>query len=319
MPAKSTALWLIPVFAVMLISGCVTGPSAGGLGAGLAITDWTPDMSDLYSGDDVRLQFRIQNQGEVRAENVRAELAGIDINEWGTFGGFLDTLEVAGTMLPYDTTTSTPGEVRTMDWNLQAPRLAKGTSFAYTPIVKVSYDYTTAAQKPITLVDVDELRRIKQQGKTLTGKPTTYSAGPLAVEIKTGNYVKTSDDFGMQYDIFPVYIKVTNTQWEQGGTVVKGGFFGLGEGDYPVQMSITPPSGTSFVYSGFGSDCSSLVNLNLWQGKDAEVTCEFEVTNPPAYQQEKLITVGLDYRFQTEKSTTVNVVGTEESSGFGYF
>lgn len=316
MPAKSVALWLIPVFAVMLISGCVAGPSTAGLGAGLAITDWTPDLQEVYSGDDIRLQFRVQNQGEVKAENVRAELAGIDISEWGTFGTFEETKEVAGTMLPYDKTANTPGEVRTMDWKLRAPSLAKGTEFTYTPIVKVSYDYTTAAQKPITLVDVDELRRIKQQGRSLSGKSTTYSAGPLAVEIKTGNYVKTSDDFGIQHDIFPVYIKVTNTQWEQGGTAVKDGMFGFGDGDYPVQMTITPPAGTSFVYSGFGSDCSSLVDLNLWQGKDAEVTCEFEVTNPPSSQQEKLMKVELDYRYQTEKSTSVKVVGTEEAGGF---
>lgn len=316
MPAKSIALWLIPVFAVMVISGCVTGPATAGLGAGLAITDWKPDLSEVYSGDDIQLQFRLQNQGEVKAENVRAELAGIDITEWGTFGGFEETKEVAGTMLPYDTTSNTPGEVRTVDWKLKAPSLAKGTDFAYTPIVKVSYDYKTSAQKPITLVDVDELRRIKQQGRTLSGKPTTYSAGPMAVEIKTGNYVKTSDDFGTQYDIFPVYIKVTNTQWEQGGTAVEGGLFSFSEGNYPVQMSIIPPSGTNFVYSGFGSDCSSLVNLNLWQGKDAEITCEFEVTSPPTSQQEKLIRVDLDYRFQTERSTSVKVVGTGEAGGF---
>ncbi len=319
MPAKSTALWLIPVFAVMLISGCVAGPT-GGLGAGLAITDWKPDLTDVYSGDAIRLQLRLQNQGEVKAENVVAELAGIDTTEWGTFGGFLDYQDVAAMMLPYDQATDTPGEVRTVEWRLEAPYLAKGTDFSYTPIVKVSYDYSTSAQKPITLVDVDELRKIKQQGKTLSGKTTAYSAGPLAVEIRTGNYVKTSDDFGMQYDIFPVYIKITNTQWQQGGTVTGDGSYGtyFGTGDYPVQMAITPPSGTNFRYTGYAgsSDCSSLVNLDLWQGKDAEITCEFEVTNPPAYQQEGLIEIDLNYRFQTDARTSVKVTGTGESGGF---
>ncbi len=320
MPAKSTALLLIPVFAVMLISGCVTGPTGAGMGNGLAITDWKPDLADVYSGDAVRLQLRIQNQGELPAENVVAELAGIDTTEWGTFGGFTDYVDVASSMLPYDGASQTPGDVRTVDWRLEAPSLAKGTSFTYTPIVKVSYDYKTSAQKPLTLVDVDELRKIKQQGKSLSGKTTTYSAGPLAVEIKTGNYVKTSDDFGTEYDIFPVYIKVTNTQWEQSGTVTHGSGFGtyFGEGDYPVQMEITPPSGTNFRYTGLAgsSDCSSLVDLDLWQGKEAEITCEFEVTNPPAYQQEGLIKVDLNYRFQTEDSTSVKVTGTGESGSF---
>ena len=185
----------------------------------------------------------------------------------------------------------------------------------------MAYDYKTIAQKPITLVDEDELRRLIQQGKSLTSGTTTYTAGPLTVEVRTEEFTRTSSGAsgGESYEVFPVHIKVTNTDWEAGGTVIKDGLGGYGfeEYDYPVRIKVTPPSGV--MNRGFGTDaCSgSFYTINLWQGKDAEITCEFEVTNPPEYREEKLITVELEYRYQTEASTSVMVTGTEE--GFGWF
>jgi len=313
---NKSALLILPVLAVVLVSGCV-GPSGPGVatGAGLVITDWEPDFSQVNSNEKVRVQLRAQNQGQVRAENIEAEITGIDITEWGTLMGFSAKKQLGSAMYA-DPETGTPGAVLTATWDLEAPKLSKGVDFTYEPIVKLAYDYKTTAQKPITLVDIDELRNIMQQGKSLPSEPTTYSAGPLAVEIRTGDYVKTSDDFGKVYDIFPLYVKVTNTQWEQGGTVTqKGVMFPTGEVSYPVEMKITPPTGTNFVFSGFGQNCGQNVIMDLWQGKDAEITCELDVTSPPTYREEKLINVELQYRYRTEAATQVRVVGTQTPGG----
>ena len=171
----------------------------------------------------------MQNQGEVTARDIEAELTNIDMGEWGTFGlfGFSENIN---DLLPYDERTNTPGAIKTMEWRLEAPELAKGTTHTFSPMIKVSYDYKTVAQKPITLVDEDELRRIIQQGKSLPFKTTTYTAGPLMVEVKTGDFVRTSSGLssGESYEVFPVYVKVTNTDWESGGSVIKDGFGGFG-------------------------------------------------------------------------------------------
>ncbi|HLD78479.1 MAG TPA: hypothetical protein VJB16_05620 [archaeon] len=324
-------LAVLPIALVVIASGCTTltggGTGSVATGPGVVVQDWKPDFSKLYSGEQLALQLRIQNQGQTRARNVVAEVTGIDLADWGT-GGFTN-YENLGDLIPADAVSNTPGETRTVQFqNLRAPALAKGTSFAYTPVARVSYDYATTAHKPITIVDQNELRRIQQQGRTLPSKATTYTAGPLAVEIRTGNYVKTGTGFGQTYDIFPVYIKVTNTQWEQGGTVVPKGFlpgssgYGFGTIDqYPVLVKVTPPAGTTFVFSGFGQDdCSSFqVTKDLWQGKDAEITCELQVTSPPSIAQEKLITVELDYRYFAEAKATVTVDGTAEPGQFGTF
>jgi len=304
-----TVCLVLVLAAVMLVSGCVAPGPTVGVGAGVVITDWTPDFSEVKSGDQVQLKLRVQNQGTVKAENVRAEITGITLEDWNA--GFFET-EDLGDLIAADPETNTPGQSRSKTWNLRAPQLAKGIEFTYEPVVKVSYDYSTIARKPITLVDVDELRRIKQQGKSLPSKSTQYSAGPLSVEVKTGDYVKTSDEWGTEYDIFPIYIEITNTGWEQGGTVIPGSF-AYGEENYPVEIKITPPTGTVFRSTGFGGlDCTSTMTIDLWKGKSADITCELEVTSPPAYQEDRLLTVELNYRYQTEARTQIKVTGTGE-------
>ena len=307
MEAKYARLLLLaPLAAVLLVSGCVGGGTVTS-GNGVIILDFKPDFTNVYSEDSVKLQLRVQNQGATEARNVETELTNIDATDWDSSSPFQSNFD----LIPYDPATNTPGEIRTLTWSMNAPELAKGTMFTYEPMVKVSYDYTTVAQKPITLVDADELRKIIQQGKTLPSKTTTYTAGPLAVEVKTGNYVRTSGggiSGGESYDVFPVYIKITNTGWESGGTVVKDGMAGGGFGeefDYPVEVTITEPNGISM------EECNNYDVVDLWQGKDAEITCNFRVTNPPAFRQEALFTITLEYRYQAQASTSVQVSGTD--------
>jgi hypothetical protein len=177
----------------------------------------------------------------------------------------------------------------------------------------VFYDYQTQAVKPITLVDVDELRRIIQQGKTLPGEATRSSAGPLSVEIRTGDFVKTQS----YDDPFPLNVFITNDLWESGGSVYEGsGYYGSYYEDiqYPVKVKISLPDGMRLES---GESCSSSGEwVNLWKGKSAEITCEVRIDNPPDFRVEKLIQVELEYTYFLDASTTLRVIGTEE--GFRY-
>lgn len=321
---------LLPVLSLVAISGCTFPgfPSAGGTGPGVTILAWEPELRDVFSDDNIDFLLKVQNQGESRARNVVAELTNIDPTEWG---GFIQQQIQLGSLIPSDPVTQTPGETKTVQFqNLRAPLLSKGTNFVYEPTVRVSYDYTTIAQKPITIVDRTELVRIQQQGKTLPSSPTTQTAGPLSIQIIMGNFVKTSGQFGFAgqtFDIFPVQIVIVNTLWESGGSVTPKGFggvggfggFGFGEADYPVMVKVIPPTGTSFVFSGGGGfqDCGQFqFTADLFKGKQSEITCELEVTNPPAFRSESLLQVELDYRFFVDGVTQINVHGTKEVGGF---
>jgi len=296
-------LILLPLCLVVLVSGCTNTPVTGN---GVQITNFVSDFPQVRSGEEVNLLLEVQNTGTVRATNVRAELTGITTADWGTFSPVIEI----GDLLAADTEVGTPGEKRSVQWTrLSAPYHAKGTEFPYTPQVRVSYDYTTTAQKPITVVDRNELRRIIAARETLPGKETTYTSGPLTVQITTGNYVQSSSQFGNTYDIFPVNIHIENSQFTSGSTVVPP-LIGFGAESYPVLVTINPPTGTNFVYSGYGQDCSRFVVVDLFQGRTVDITCELEVTSPPTIKQEGLLMVDLEYRYAIDSTTSIKVIGT---------
>jgi len=332
-------LLALPVIAVLVAaSGCTIpglgGGGATGIGNGIVIQDFSPDFASVQSGDDVQVQVKVQNLGEVKAFNTVAELTGIDVSAWGGgFGAYSSSAAAnLGDLLPFDKEKNTPGAVRTNIWQLKAPSQSKGINTPYIPIVKVSYDYKTSAQKLITIVDENELRRILQVGTgTLPSETSTASAGPLSVEITTGAYEKsTAQQFGFGDNLFPVQIKITNTG---GGVVVPPGtgtsFYGGGFStsyfgtiqNYPVGIKITPPEGTSFAFgSGFNSvdDCSTgTVTKDMWKGKELIITCELTINSPPTYKESRPILVDAFYRYQSEASTSIQVFGTSSDSGYG--
>ena len=300
--------------AVVLVSGCTdTGVAFGN---GVVITGFESDMGTMAveSRDEVSLLLRVQNQGEVDAYDVEARLIGIDLNEWNAYFGSSERQDL-NNLLAADPVTNTEGQTKTAQWDLEAPDLPAGTDFTYEPVVRVFYDYQTKANKPVTLVDVDELKRIIQQGRSIPGEATQSSAGPLSVEIRTGDFVKTQN----YDDPFPLNIFITNLMWESGGSVVEGaglGGFYYEDYQYPVRVKITLPDGMSL--EGTGQGCStSGETINLWKGKSAELTCEVRITNPPEYRVDKLIQVELDYRYFIDASTTIKVIGTEDD--YRYF
>jgi hypothetical protein len=315
--AKSLTILLI-LSLVVFVSGCTGTGNTVSYGKGVIIENFESDLGSLAveSGDDVGLLLRIQNQGELEAGDVEAELYNVDLSEWGTGFSWTGEKKDLGNLLAPDPRTNTEGETQTVQWYLEAPDLPKNTERTYTPYVRVYYDYKTNAQKPVTLVDDEELRRLIQQGKTLPGGITDTSAGPFSVEIKTGDFIKTQ----RTDDPFPLNIFITNDLWESGGSVIEGtgffGGFGFDSFQYPVRVTITLPPGISL--TGEGSDgCSTSGEwINLWKGKTAELTCEIRIDDPPDVREEKFIEVELEYRFYTDSSTTVKVIGTEDNDLF---
>ena len=310
----------LPILAIMsavvMVSGCTGTGDSVSFGQGVIITGFESDLGNLNleSGDDVGLMLRVQNKGELDAIDVEAQLLGIDLDEWGTGFSWSGETQRIGDLIAADSSTNTEGQTATVQWALEAPDLPQGTEFSYEPRVRVLYDYQTKAIKPITLVDVAELRRIIQQGKSLSAGTTRTSSGPFSIQIRTGDFVKTQN----YDDPFPLNIFITNDLWESGGSVIQGsgfygGFGGSSEFQYPVKVKLNLPDGMSL--SGSGQGCSTSGEwVNLWKGKSAELTCEISISDPPEYREDKLIQVELEYRFFIDAATTLRVIGTEDSN-----
>lgn len=284
---------LVPIALVVMVSGCTGGDTTLG-GPGLVIKTFEIDSPTLESGDEARLTLIVENKGAAKAQDVMAELVGIDSHEWNSKqNGDIDDL--AGV----DPRYNAPGASASVYWDMTAPELSGSLKQTYTPKVRVSYLYKTTASKLITLVNKDELRRLSQAGKALpTASSTQYTSGPIAVDITTGAFIRTSDS-GYSGKSFPLTIKFTNTG---GGTVSQGtGYQGVQQ-DYEVEYDLEMPSGLS-------SRCSS-DTVNLYKGKDYTLTCTVEVTSSPTVTEQKNIQMELTYRYYIDAQTTVTVSGT---------
>ncbi len=304
MKTKKTMIrYSLPILLVfvLLVSGCTS--IGGGTGPGVVILSFEPDFTSVESNDDVKLYIRVQNQGGMEAENVEAELTGIDPIEWGVFVK-TKYLGSAGNMIPPRPEYGTEGETDTTTWDLQAPRLAGTLSQTYNPAVRVYYTYQTVATKPITLVDEDELRRLMQMGKSLPTKETTYTSGPLSVNIVTGKYIKSTDQWGKT---FPITISIRNT----GPGTVGSKFKTFEQEDYPVDVRITLPNGL-----GTAGDCQTYQRIDLWRGQEYDLTCNLRITRAPSIAEERTLEVRLEYDYFVDATTSVTVTGTGQQDYF---
>jgi hypothetical protein len=292
-------LLLVPIFAAVAISGCTqtSGPSSG---PGIVILNWEPTFSSVESGDNLQLRLQIQNQGTLVAQDVRAVLTGISTDEWGLA---LQSTKSFGDLIPYNTVQQTAGEERQTTFDLVAPTLKKGTVLTYNPQVRVYYHYKTTAIKPITLVNENELKRLQDQGETVTSGDTQSSSGPLKVTMTTGKFIKAKD-YGFSKNIFPITIMIQNT----GGGVVST--MNVPENDYKVNVKVDFPSrltgdcGTGGIFMGG--------DVTLWKGQDTTLTCQVHINTPPLATEEATIKVTLEYDYYTESKTAITVTGTDE-------
>lgn len=297
-PNLKFLLLLVPLLGTVLISGCTntTGPTFGN---GVTILNWEPTFSSVESGDSLQLRIRVQNQGEVTARNVNALLTGINVDEWGFGTGNAIMLY---DLSPPDRVQNTAGQIKDSTFNLVAPRIPKGTQQQYSPQVRVFYEYKTTAIKSITLVNENELRRLQDQGKTLSSTDTKTSAGPLKVTVNTGKFIKARETGSYYTNTFPITIDIQNT----GGGVV--GRYNIPQDDYKVNVKIEFPSRLTNV------DCGTFLGnyITLWKGQDASISCNVRISSPPIASEDENIKITLDYGYFTDSKTTVTVTGVQE-------
>lgn len=314
-PMLKLLVLLLPILAVVMISGCTTPGGGQASGPGVVILAWEPDHTSVESDDDVQLRLKVKNQGGEQAEMVSAVLTGITLggDEWFPKTGNLE-VPIQSILLPPNPRYGTEGEEATFIWELSAPLLPEGITRTYTPGVRVLYNYVTTAVKPITLVNEDELRRLIDTGGSIPSQPSQHSGGPLSVSVVTGKHIKVSND-NMQ--LVPITIHIENT----GGGIpfYYGSTYGASvygipeEAEYYVSLAIELPPQLGFAgkcneFGGTGFTMGG--NVLLWKGRSADVTCELNILSVPAFTEESSIKLYLAYSYAIDRSTMVSVKGT---------
>ncbi len=298
---------LLLVLAILVLSGCVTGPAP--TGQGITILSFEAIPSEVYSGENVQLALKIQNQGASTAKDVKVKLFGIDPTEWqaGTrfdreIGDMVGAIE------------GMPGATETIYWTVQTPSPGPGITYPYTVTARVFYKYTTSAVQTITVVSEKEFMDLKDRGQTLPIKSTVYTQGPLTIAMTT-KPVYASETWEKKW--FPISFRIQNV----GGGVLRAepgwGWtptYGGVELEYPVKVTIEMPSGLSL-----RGDCADY-EWGKWVSlfdNSFEDTCLVDLTSIPEISVDKTIRIKLDYDYYISASTTITVTGRTAGGLFG--
>lgn len=306
---------LLFIAAVTVTSGCTLpgGQTTSG-GPGITVDIFQPTLGQttpIESSEPVSLHLEVINRGDYNNAPAVAELTGIDTVEWNLFG---DVYRDLGLLLAPDPESETLGGRGTADWDVITPVLSRNQKMTYEPIARVYYYYETRATKPVWFVTAEELRRVVQGGDALSTEATVLTSGPLTVTVNTGKFVKARE---WRESKFQLQMRIENT----GG----GQIFGR---DYPVAIEVKWPDGVIPV-----GDCPRQIQfgtgiytnlppflttpafgrfVRVWNGKYTDVTCEFQVTNPPTNKVKKNFEVKLGYIYYVDAATQITVKGFEE-------
>jgi len=306
---------LLFIAAIALTSGCTgLNQSTSGTGQGLFAEIFRPTLGQttpIESDEPVTLHLEVVNKGDYNNAPAVAELTGIDTTEWNLYG---DVYRDLGLLLAPDPESQTEGGRGRADWDVITPTLPRNQYMTYEPLARVYYYYETRVTKPVWFVTSEELRRIIDGAGSLDSEPTTIWNGPLRVTVDTGRFVKARD---WRESKFQLQIRIDNT----GG----GQIFGK---DYPVALEVTWPDGVIPVDdcprqiqfgTGIYDNLPPFLNVpafgrfvRVWNGQYTDITCEFQVTNPPTNKVEKNFEVKLGYIYYMDAATSITVKGFEE-------
>jgi hypothetical protein len=314
---KTNLLSLLFVLAILPVSGCIGGGNQTAIGQGLVIEKFLPTLDTaIESGEPVGLQLEVRNRGDYNGlmgsgAPAVAEIMAIDPTEWIVTPS---TVVDLGSLLAPDVESQTEGGLGKVTWELTAPTLQRGERKLYPVRARVYYLYETKAIKPVWFVTSEELRRLVQSGESLTSEVVSQTAGPLTVTVNAGPFVKARELTDAR---FQLQIRIDNT----GGGQIRGR-------NYPVAISVEWPTWVSPVggycptQTQWGTplytDVPTLLPqptgtfVYIWDGRTTDVTCEFQIMQPPSSRTQGNFKVNLNYLYSVDASTQITVKGMEE-------
>ena len=328
-------LAVLSILFVIAVSGCISPQAQSG---GVTIEAFTTDLqvSEIYSGEPVAFQLKFRNTGSVRAENVFAELFGLDeswccelvgISNEGPWTSSKEKLpneegcRYSGqglSLLPPDPQAGTSGETSTCTWSYRTPSIPKNLpSVPFTPTVRLYYTYKTIVSELITFGSHQDLRAVQNTGGTLPVSTTSSTASPISLSLQTKSPIRfwTSGD-GTGEVTFSVVIDINNA----GGGMACASDSGLfkscklpvgGEGSKnKIILKITPGSGLQLQ-----GECSDFVGgkiITLWKGESNSISCDVKATGlEQTGSVQRTITVEASYEYAIDSSITIRIVGVE--------
>ncbi|MBU0898877.1 MAG: hypothetical protein KJ613_03610, partial [Nanoarchaeota archaeon] len=170
------------------VSGCTTLES----GNGVVIKEFTTDFNEVISGERADFYLKIKNIGSQTAENVFAEIYGLDFGWKEIESGMKCPNEKPISLIAPNTLYGTEGEEKVCIWSYTASDVPAGMSTTYEPKARVFYDYQTDAVIGLTLVSREEMIRLQNSGKAPQIDVLSKTSSPIDVAVNLQTPIRVS-------------------------------------------------------------------------------------------------------------------------------
>ena len=292
---RKNITFILPLILIILASGCVSTQTGGN---GVDIIDFKTDFNEVSPGEQADFYLYTQNLGSVRAENLFAEILGLD-NTWK-----FKSQENCGTdgqrfsLMPPRPFYNTPGQEHLCKWSYYAPETS-GLTSTYEPIARLYYDYETTANIGVMLFSREEMIRLQNSGDTPTAHIITKSSSPIDVGVNIKSPIRVSG----KTVTFSMELILTNLG---SGTPCIKNMCKETEGNNRnyLTMNINLGQGLSFDEE---DSCGEQINIALYK-KSNTILCKIMADLENIFTpQQRTIDVKLDYSYFVSKELSISV------------
>ncbi|MEM5811304.1 MAG: hypothetical protein QXG91_00990 [Candidatus Aenigmatarchaeota archaeon] len=162
----------------IFLSGCISLGGQKTIGVGLVVRSFRIDPNTIEARNDqtMYVTLEVQNNGGVRAENIKATLnLGEDFQGGGEINVKPNTLAPANPALGIK-----EGEVGYGTATIKYKGGEKRSSISYPVLLRLTYDYSTVVEGLIKVVSSEYYRQTKEVGGI---QQFTQTSGPIQAEL----------------------------------------------------------------------------------------------------------------------------------------
>jgi len=169
------------ILAVVFLSGCIGGGTDTGGTKGVIITSFEPDISEIYSGDEIVFTAMVENIGEEDADDIELRIFGLG-NDWDID----DKTQKINFLEKQDADEGIPGGTGEVQWTAESPSNLKVDN-VYTATIRMTYSYETTALANIRAYNSDYLKTIPEEAGDIMNSngldSFTVTDAPITVEL----------------------------------------------------------------------------------------------------------------------------------------
>jgi hypothetical protein len=195
---KKEFLAAVLIGLVVAISGCTIWPTPTPQQAvtagtqGLKITYFGPDVEYPVPGQEIYLEAKVENIGDMKATNVNGELY---LTTWdSTIEDNCDELR------PPNPELGKEGETCTIKWKVTTPKQIERTE-TYDIGAHITYKYTTKTTATVYAFSESEYIKMMEAGEEIPKlKNIKNSNGPVHVDVRVQNVLKTGSTASITLD-----------------------------------------------------------------------------------------------------------------------